>query len=147
MPAHDAVEPSAATQHGEHEREPEAHGDGERMATSAWAAARRTAIARALGGVALVFPVLMLLQMMSAGAMGGEISSAARRAVSLSDTEGSGRGEGSNDLSRHHDRVGKGGAVDLMRRRHRLPAEGLRRILHEANRYCRCIYESSFAFR
>jgi putative MATE family efflux protein len=35
----------------------------------------------ALAGVALVFPVLMLMQMMSAGAMGGEISSAVARAL------------------------------------------------------------------
>jgi putative MATE family efflux protein len=35
----------------------------------------------ALAGVALVFPVLMLLQMMSAGAMGGGISSAIARAL------------------------------------------------------------------
>src|SRR2546426_9993650 len=35
----------------------------------------------ALAGVALVFPVLMLMQMMSAGAMGGWISSAITRAL------------------------------------------------------------------
>jgi MATE family, multidrug efflux pump len=35
----------------------------------------------ALAGVALVFPVLMLMQMMSAGAMGGGISSAIARAL------------------------------------------------------------------
>src|SRR5436309_9599318 len=35
----------------------------------------------ALAGVALVFPVLMLMQMMSAGAMGGGISSAIARAI------------------------------------------------------------------
>src|SRR2546428_4998982 len=35
----------------------------------------------ALAGVALVFPVLMLMQMMSAGAMGGAISSAIARAL------------------------------------------------------------------
>ena len=35
----------------------------------------------ALAGVALVFPVLMLMQMMSAGAMGGGISSAVARAI------------------------------------------------------------------
>src|SRR3954471_23015836 len=35
----------------------------------------------ALAGVALVFPALMLLQMMSAGAMGGGISSAIARAI------------------------------------------------------------------
>src|SRR5258708_16876358 len=34
-----------------------------------------------LAGVALVFPVLMLMQMMSAGAMGGGISSAIARAL------------------------------------------------------------------
>jgi Na+-driven multidrug efflux pump len=34
-----------------------------------------------LAGVALVFPVLMLMQMMSAGAMGGGISSAISRAL------------------------------------------------------------------
>ena len=35
----------------------------------------------ALAGVALVFPVVMLMQMMSAGAMGGGISSAIARAL------------------------------------------------------------------
>src|SRR2546428_10233785 len=35
----------------------------------------------ALAGVALVFPVLMLMQMMSAGGMGGGISSAIARAL------------------------------------------------------------------
>src|SRR4051812_4229169 len=35
----------------------------------------------ALAGVALVFPVLMLTQMMSAGAVGGGISSAVARAL------------------------------------------------------------------
>mgnify|MGYP003340312057 CR=1 FL=1 len=35
----------------------------------------------ALAGVALVFPALMLMQMMSAGAMGGGISSAIARAI------------------------------------------------------------------
>src|SRR6187549_1031750 len=35
----------------------------------------------ALAGVALVFPALMLMQMMSAGAMGGGISSAIARAL------------------------------------------------------------------
>jgi Na+-driven multidrug efflux pump len=35
----------------------------------------------ALAGVTLVFPVLMLMQMMSAGAMGGGISSAIARAL------------------------------------------------------------------
>src|SRR3954467_10964409 len=35
----------------------------------------------ALAGVALVFPALMLMQMMSAGAMGGGISSAVARAI------------------------------------------------------------------
>jgi Na+-driven multidrug efflux pump len=35
----------------------------------------------AVAGVALVFPVLMLMQMMSAGAMGGGISSAVARAL------------------------------------------------------------------
>src|SRR5919199_112436 len=35
----------------------------------------------ALAGVAMVFPVMMLMQMMSAGAMGGGISSAIARAL------------------------------------------------------------------
>ena len=35
----------------------------------------------ALAGVALVFPAVMLMQMMSAGAMGGGISSAVARAL------------------------------------------------------------------
>jgi putative MATE family efflux protein len=49
----------------------------------------------ALAGVALVFPLLMLMQMMSAGAMGGGISSAIARAL------GSGRRADANALVPH----------------------------------------------
>jgi putative MATE family efflux protein len=49
----------------------------------------------ALAGVALVFPVVMLMQMMSAGAMGGGISSAIARAL------GSGRRDDANALTIH----------------------------------------------
>jgi putative MATE family efflux protein len=49
----------------------------------------------ALAGVALVFPVLMLMQMMSAGAMGGGISSAIARAL------GAGRHEDADALTLH----------------------------------------------
>ena len=49
----------------------------------------------ALAGVALVFPVLMLMQMMSAGAMGGGISSAIARAL------GAGRRADADALSLH----------------------------------------------
>jgi len=49
----------------------------------------------ALAGVALVFPVLMLMQMMSAGAMGGGISSAVARAL------GSGRRADADALAVH----------------------------------------------
>src|SRR5881628_1926211 len=49
----------------------------------------------ALAGVALVFPVLMLMQMMSAGAMGGGISSAIARAL------GAGRRTDANALVLH----------------------------------------------
>ena len=49
----------------------------------------------ALAGVALVFPVIMLMQMMSAGAMGGGISSAIARAL------GGGRREDANALAVH----------------------------------------------
>src|SRR3984885_7060712 len=48
-----------------------------------------------LAGVALVFPLLMLMQMMSAGAMGGGISSAIARAL------GGGRREDANALALH----------------------------------------------
>src|SRR5204862_3171333 len=41
----------------------------------------------ALAGVAMVFPVLMLMQMMSAGAMGGGISSAIARALGARRTD------------------------------------------------------------
>jgi putative MATE family efflux protein len=41
----------------------------------------------ALAGVALVYPVLMLMQMMSAGAMGGGVSSAIARALGRADRE------------------------------------------------------------
>ena len=49
----------------------------------------------ALAGVALVFPVLMLMQMMSSGAMGGGISSAIARAL------GAGRREDADALALH----------------------------------------------
>ena len=49
----------------------------------------------ALAGVALVFPVVMLMQMMSAGAMGGGISSAIARAL------GAGRRNEADALSFH----------------------------------------------
>jgi putative MATE family efflux protein len=49
----------------------------------------------ALAGVALVFPLLMLMQMMSAGAMGGGISSAVARAL------GGGRRADANALAVH----------------------------------------------
>ena len=49
----------------------------------------------ALAGVALVFPVLMLMQMMSAGAMGGGISSAVARAL------GAGRRDDADALALH----------------------------------------------
>jgi putative MATE family efflux protein len=49
----------------------------------------------ALAGVALVFPAIMLMQMMSAGAMGGGISSAIARAL------GAGRRDDANALAIH----------------------------------------------
>jgi putative MATE family efflux protein len=49
----------------------------------------------ALAGVALVFPVVMLMQMMSAGAMGGGIASAIARAL------GGGRRDDANALTIH----------------------------------------------
>src|SRR5262247_3952300 len=49
----------------------------------------------ALAGVVLVFPVLMLMQMMSAGAMGGGISSEVARAL------GGGRRRDANALAVH----------------------------------------------
>jgi putative MATE family efflux protein len=49
----------------------------------------------ALAGVTLVFPVVMLMQMMSAGAMGGGISSAVARAL------GAGRREDADALALH----------------------------------------------
>src|SRR6202158_2374855 len=49
----------------------------------------------ALAGVALVFPVMMLMQMMSAGAMGGGISSAVARAL------GAGRRADADALALH----------------------------------------------
>src|SRR6202007_3011086 len=48
-----------------------------------------------LAGVALVFPVVMLMQMMSAGAMGGGISSAIARAL------GAGRRDDADALTFH----------------------------------------------
>ena len=49
----------------------------------------------ALAGMALVFPLFMLLQMVSAGAMGGGILSAIARAL------GSGQGDRANELVWH----------------------------------------------
>src|SRR6516162_1367057 len=49
----------------------------------------------ALAGVALVFPLVMLMQMMSAGAMGGGISSAVARAL------GAGKGADADALALH----------------------------------------------
>jgi Na+-driven multidrug efflux pump len=49
----------------------------------------------ALAGVVLVFPLVMLMQMMSAGAMGGGISSAVARAL------GAGRGADADALALH----------------------------------------------
>src|SRR5271165_7429367 len=54
----------------------------------------------ALAGVALVFPAVMLMQMMSAGAMGGGISSAVARAL------GSGRRGDANALALHAVAIG-----------------------------------------
>src|SRR5882724_2750152 len=54
----------------------------------------------ALAGVALVFPVVMLMQMMSAGAMGGGISSAIARAL------GGSRGADANALVVHAVMIG-----------------------------------------
>jgi putative MATE family efflux protein len=54
----------------------------------------------ALAGVAVVFPVVMLMQMMSAGAMGGGISSAIARAL------GGGRRDDANALTIHAIAIG-----------------------------------------
>src|SRR5205807_1996325 len=56
----------------------------------------------ALAGVTLVFPVLMLMQMMSGGAMGGGISSAIARAL------GAGRRDDADALTRHALAIGLG---------------------------------------
>jgi putative MATE family efflux protein len=59
----------------------------------------------ALAGVALVFPGIMLMQMMSAGAMGGGISSAVARAL------GSGRRDDANSIVLHALIIGAAMAV------------------------------------
>src|SRR5690242_13404988 len=56
----------------------------------------------ALAGVALVFPVVMLMQMMSAGSMGGGISSAVARAL------GAGRRDDADALLHHALAIGLG---------------------------------------
>src|SRR5215472_16130926 len=56
----------------------------------------------ALAGVALVFPAVMLMQMMSAGAMGGGMSSAIARAL------GGGRRADANALALHAVVIGLG---------------------------------------
>lgn len=38
-----------------------------------------------LGGIALAFPIFMLMQMLSAGAMGGTVSGAVSRALGAGD--------------------------------------------------------------
>ncbi len=69
----------------------------------------------ALAGVALVFPLLMLMQMMSAGAMGGGISSAIARAL------GAGRRADADALvcarARHRARLRSGFHGVIARRR------------------------------
>src|SRR4051812_493619 len=62
----------------------------------------------ALAGVALVFPVVMLMQMMSAGAMGGGISSAIARAL------GGGRRADADALAVHALVIGTGFGVFFM---------------------------------
>jgi putative MATE family efflux protein len=59
----------------------------------------------ALAGIALVFPAVMLMQMMSAGAVGGGISSAVARAL------GSGRREDADRLALHAVAIGIGFAL------------------------------------
>jgi putative MATE family efflux protein len=59
----------------------------------------------ALAGIALVFPAVMLMQMMSAGAVGGGISSAVARAL------GAGRREDADRLAVHAIAIGVGFAV------------------------------------
>src|ERR1700733_7109663 len=59
----------------------------------------------ALAGIALVFPAVMLMQMMSAGAVGGGISSAVARAL------GAGRREDADRLAVHAIVIGIGFAL------------------------------------
>ena len=58
-----------------------------------------------LAGIALVFPFVMLTQMMSAGAMGGGVSSAVSRAI------GSGNRERAANLALHAAIIGAGGGL------------------------------------
>src|SRR6059058_2043809 len=58
-----------------------------------------------LAGIALVFPFVMLTQMMSAGAMGGGVSSAVSRAL------GAGNRERAATLALHAAIIGTGGGV------------------------------------
>ena len=58
-----------------------------------------------LAGIALVFPFVMLTQMMSAGAMGGGVSSAVSRAL------GAGNRERAADLGLHAAIIGTGGGL------------------------------------
>ncbi len=58
-----------------------------------------------LAGIALVFPFVMLTQMMSAGAMGGGVSSAVSRAL------GSGNRERAANLALHAAIIGTGGGL------------------------------------
>src|SRR5258706_16245166 len=59
----------------------------------------------ALAGLALVFPMLMLLQMTSAGAMGGGVSSAIARAL------GAGNRDAARTLVAHALIIGVGGGL------------------------------------
>src|SRR3569832_1417459 len=58
-----------------------------------------------LAGIALVFPYVMLTQMMSAGAMGGGVSSAISRAI------GAGHRERAATLALHAALIGLGGGL------------------------------------
>src|SRR4249920_3372814 len=60
-----------------------------------------------LAGIALVFPFVMLTQMMSAGAMGGGVSSAVSRAL------GGSNGERAANLALHYSNVLFAGAVSI----------------------------------
>jgi putative MATE family efflux protein len=98
-----------------------------------------------LAGIALVFPFAMLMQMMSAGAMGGGVSSAVSRAL------GAGKRDRAASLALHAVLIGAGGGLlftlmMLLFGRHFFMLLGGRgRVLEEACNYSQVLFSGAIA--